>query len=328
MEIGEIAGVEVARPATLEHMKRTSHSKCECFMGCPLMGYFKYIASEEPEPKMKDYAFIGSYTHISIEKFFEKYAQEGFCDINELIYPQEHFTHTMNEIYRENSDKIIDANDDEAIVLCLNNFIDFMVRRWLYLTKLNMLDCFLPIAVEAEYEKIINGVPLHGFLDATFKDVKVWRFDWKTNKDTSKISPEYIKQGTRYVLLTEDEPEFQRGDMDMNDEFFIINLRKTVDLSKARVIITPEMKKEQEIELRQAWDLMSGTHFPKTSGKCNFFCEYKMLCKKYPKEGVTLVKRTIVDAEFTEVTEITTSPEDVSEYVNEEVNESSCDAWL
>jgi CRISPR/Cas system-associated exonuclease Cas4 (RecB family) len=150
---------------------------------------------------------------------------------------------------------------------------------------LNMIDKFLPILVEKEYTKNVNGVPLHGFIDAGFEDTQRWLFDWKTNKQP-KISEAYIKQATRYAILTEGEFE-----TDIN-EFFIINLRRKIDLSKCRVEITPQMKDEQREELRAIWEVMNGDEFPKKPGNC-FFCEYKMRCKAYPDFGVSLTPSAV-----------------------------------
>lgn len=263
-------------------MDKTSHSKCKVFQECMLRGYFKYILFATPEPKFKDYAFAGSYVHNCIDPWFKNYV-EGDYDFNGMVYPQEHFTNTMQEIYRENSDTITEETDDAAIILCLDNFVDFMARRLKYVKQINKVDCFLPIFVEKEYKSVINGVPLHGYLDAGFMDDRLWLFDWKSNKDP-KITEEYIKQATRYVMLTERSGEF---DFPIND-FYVINLRNRVDLNKAHVTITEQMKRDQEIELANIWELMNGTHFPKpaTKKKC-FFCEYKMRCLAYPPEGAT-----------------------------------------
>jgi CRISPR/Cas system-associated exonuclease Cas4 (RecB family) len=260
-------------------MEKTSHSKCECFSDCLLQGYFKYIAKLPPEPKFKDNAFIGSYSHNAYETWFMMYHD---VDIKGIAYPQEHFTNTMNEIYNEKSDTIPTPEDDDAIVLCLNNFIDFMTRRLSYVKQLNMVDSFLPTLVEKEYRKEINGVPLQGFVDAVFQDEKLWPIDWKTSKDPA-ITKKFERQSTRYALLMDDE--FEKP---IND-FYMVNVRQRVDVSKAHIIITEQMKQQQREELAEIWAMMNGTHFPKPEKKKScYFCEYKLRCAAYPSDGVTI----------------------------------------
>jgi len=260
-------------------MKQTSHSRCEAFR-CPLQGYFKHIAHMPPAPRFKDYAFTGSYVHTSIDPWFNQCRELG-DDLQTLADVPARFTQLMDEIYRKRCDTILDPTDDDAITLCLNNFIDFMVRRWRMLKNLGMLNNFLPIFVEKEFKSIINGVPFHGFLDVGFRDSKLWLFDWKTNKD-GHISETYIKQATRYALLVED-------DLGPITEFYMINLRRKVDLNKARIVITDEMKQAQRVEIKVLWDIMNGTSFPKDTSNCGF-CDYKMLCLAYPNTGAVIVE--------------------------------------
>lgn len=262
-------------------MEKTSHSKCERFKSCPLRGYFGDIAFYGPDfIKPKDYAFTGSYTHDSIETWFKRYMEDPDMNIVTLADPGKHFIFTMKEVFRAKEHRIIDMDDRAAIILCLRNFIGLMMRRYNYLKHKGQTNKFLPVFIEKEYFKVINGVPLHGYIDAAFEDDAVWIFDWKTNKD-GHIKDEYKRQGTRYVMLS--EHDFTKP----VNEFYVINLRKPVDLNKSRVSITFDMKKQQEIELKEAWDLMTGTHFPKKPGDC-FFCDFKVRCKRYPLEGVIL----------------------------------------
>jgi hypothetical protein len=262
-------------------MEKTSHSKCEVFNNCALQGYFKYVIYAEPEPKFKDNAYAGSYVHDCIEKWFKHYDEGGY-DFAGFAFPGEHFANTMEEIYRANSDNIPCEADDDVITLCINNFVDFMSKRLDYVKRINMIDCFLPIIMETEFKKTINGVPLHGYLDAGFKDKKIWLCDWKSSKKPD-ITVGYIKQGTRYVMLVEDSPLIDGMPI---DDFFVVNLRQDVDLSKFRFPVTSEMKRIQEKELADVWAIMNGTHFPKPEKKDCFFCEYKMRCAAYPPEGV------------------------------------------
>ena len=264
-------------------MKQTSHSKCEVFRECPLRGYFSHIAHLDPDlVKAKDYAFTGSYVHNSIEKWFLKYMADKEIDFATLVEPGKHFSRTMDEIYRENQHTIIDEVDDESIVICLNNFVDYMARRLRYLRIKNLAHKFLPIAIEKEFTKEINGVPFHGFIDVIFEDEKVWVMDWKTNKD-GHISDAYVRQGTRYAMLVEDDFGIKLN------ECYFINLRSIVNTNRARVLITEEMKKAQEKELKDLWDVMNGTQFPKSpDSKPCFFCDYKIRCKRYPLNGVTV----------------------------------------
>lgn len=264
---------------------KTSHSKCNVFNGCMLQGYFKYVVYAPPEPKFKNNAFVGSYAHDSIEDWFAAYLD---VDIHDLAFAGEHFANTMQEIYRKNADKIppkaeTDAiSDDEAICLCLDNFIDFMTRRFDRMQRINMVDSFLPTIVEKRYFQNINGVPLEGYLDAGFLDDRLWLFDWKSSKKPD-ITAEYVTQATRYALLVDASKEF---DFPIND-FYVINLRTRIDLAKAHVIITEDMKKKEELELARLWDLMNGEEFPKPQKKNCFFCEYKMRCLAFGNEGAT-----------------------------------------
>lgn len=275
-------------------MKQTSHSKCEVFDECPLRGYFSHILHLEPDlVKAKDYAFVGSYVHTSIEKWFLWYIKED-VDFATLVEPGKHFSHVMEEIYKENQYTITDEIDDESIVTCLNNFIDYMSRRIRYLKYKNLAHKFLPVAIEKEYTKEINGVPFHGYVDAIFEDEQIWVMDWKTNKD-GHISDGYVRQGTRYAMLVEDDFGTK-----INEAFFI-NLRSIVNTQKARVLVTEEMKEKQKLELKKLWDLMNGTQFPKspTSKPC-FFCDWKITCKRYPLTGVTIDPNIKIEATITE----------------------------
>lgn len=269
-----------------ERHTKTSHSKCEVFNECLLQGYFKYIIYAPPEPKFKDNSFIGSYTHDCVENWLYYYHD---IKVGNLQFPATHFAETMDGFYRANEDTIPKAppsdpmGNDEIICNCLDNFVDFMVRRLERVKKLNMADMFAPILVEKEFKSNINGVPLQGYLDAGFQDTQYWFFDWKTNKKP-EIIKKYITQATRYVLLLEASGEY---DKPIND-FYMINLRNRVDLAKAHVIITEEMKRAEEAELLRLWDLMNGTEFPKPGHNKNcFFCEYKLRCLSYPTHGAT-----------------------------------------
>jgi CRISPR/Cas system-associated exonuclease Cas4 (RecB family) len=305
---------------------RTSHSKCEVFNDCPLQGYFKYIAKVDPEPKFRDTAFIGSYTHNSIESWFLMYNE---VDIKGIAYPHEHFDNTMTDIYNQGSDTIPTPEDEEAIILCMDSFIDFMTRRLNYVKSHDMVDSFLPILVEKEYNKEINGVPLHGFLDAGFQDKQLWLIDWKTSKDP-KITDKFIRQATRYALLTDGE-----FDQPIND-FFMVNLRSRVDLSKSRILITEQMKQKQREELAGVWALMNGTYFPKPEKKKNcYFCEYKLRCAAYPSDGVTInpddvaVVESLYPNDTIESIQEAVIVEDVQEvYITKPVDLESVDAWL
>jgi CRISPR/Cas system-associated exonuclease Cas4 (RecB family) len=266
---------------------KTSHSKCEVFNECLLRGYFQYIIYAPPEPKFKDNSFIGSYTHDCIEDWLYYYAD---INVSNLQYPASHFSETMGGFYRAAEETIPRAppsepmGNDEIICNCLDNFVDFMVRRLERVKKLNMADMFAPILVEKEFICDINGVPLQGYLDAGFQDTQYWFFDWKTNKKP-EIIKKYITQATRYALLLDASGEY--GDKPVTD-FYMINLRNRVDLAKAHVIITDEMKKNEEAELLRLWDLMNGSEFPKPGHNKNcFFCDYKLRCLSYPTEGAT-----------------------------------------
>jgi hypothetical protein len=262
-------------------MERTSHSKCERFKKCPLMGYFGDIMFYGPDlVKPKDYSFAGSYTHVSIETWLIKYMNDSDINFATLVNPEAHFKMTMMEIFSEREHQITDTNDWDLITLCLKNFLEFMSMRLMYVKSIGMVNRFLPIFVEKEYNKVINGVPFHGFIDAIFQDVETIFIDWKTSKDTH-ISPEYKIQGTRYILLTEDEPNMK------SDKFHVVNLRKRVDLKHAKIDVTEDMKAKQRQEIKELWDLMHGRNFPKRKKDC-FFCDFKLRCKRYPEEGVIL----------------------------------------
>jgi hypothetical protein len=206
------------------------------------MGYLDDIAHEPPDiVKFKDYAFVGSYVHTSIEAWFEEYMTNDH-NIPNLVDPKTHFVNTMNQIYLKKSASITDPADDEIIVNCLNNFIDFMDRRLRYVKDIKMPEAFLPVYIEKEYNKEINGVPFHGYVDAIFFDRKIWPFDWKTSKD-AHISEGYKKQGIRYLILMEEEfgERLRKMGKGLN-EFFVINLRKKVDIDASRIVVFDEMK--------------------------------------------------------------------------------------
>lgn len=271
-----------------EKKNRTSHSKCDVFQGCPLRGYFQYIARVPPEDKFKNYAFTGSYVHDCIEQWFLTY-MEGTYNLNELVYPGEHFTTTMQSIYARDCDTIKEDADEDAILLCLDNFIQFMALRYDNLKAKGLIDRFLPIAIEKEYAAIINGVPFHGYIDAMFYDTQLWMCDWKTNKD-GQVTKKYVIQGIRYALLVDASKEFS----DPVNDFYVINLRNRIDLTKAHVIITDADKKAQEAELAEIWKIITGSEFPKPKTKKDcFFCDYKLRCLAYSKQGVTLSEHGI-----------------------------------
>lgn len=260
---------------------RTSHSACDCFEGCPLCYNFKYVDKIEPEIKFVNWAFAGSFTHETVEEVLNHFIGLGITEVMQLPDIQTSFVEKVQEVYDSKANTIPESSekkdDDDTILNCLGNWTDFMVKRYDYLTTQDLQKHFLPVLVEKEFDRKINNVPFHGILDAAFQDIKTWAFDWKTNKD-SKITESQVRQGVRYALLTDGffpEPL---------NEFYVINLRKKVNLAKARIEITPELRQREFDNLGRIWKLMHAGSYPKNKKSC-FFCDYKRACLMYDDEG-------------------------------------------
>lgn len=258
-------------------ISQLSHSKCECYANCPLQFWMKYINADiQEEIPFVDYSEVGTFVHERIPEWFDFYQNIKIDEIDDI---ETHFSHQMENLYRQKYNQLSSEKNNDIAVTCLNNFVDLMIRRYDYLNNLNMSINFLPVFVEKGLRRNINDVPFYGVLDTVFRDNRVWPIDWKTSANTS-ISKAQIRQATRYAILLDGQyPE-------PINEFYIVHLRKKVNLIKSRIKITQKMRQEQFDLISQYWQEAQQLPYPKGDKKGCFFCRYKKTCALYDDNGI------------------------------------------
>jgi len=226
-------------------LTKLSHSKLEQLRLCPLSAYFDNVIHAPQEPLFKDYAASGKVTHKSIEYCFINTLDLLNNPDHPLIIEDviEHMSLATQQGFIKYAQQYsLDDDKVDEIVEWLNNFIEFMYRRYEYCEKKECLCNFMPTILEKRYSMYINDILYRGDIDIVFEDNMVWLIDWKTNADTS-INQEQIRQATRYVML------YNENHLDQIDQCFFVNLRNRVNLNKALIKVTPDMIEEQKQEI-------------------------------------------------------------------------------
>lgn len=267
-------------------LKTLSHSKLEQIRACPLSAYFDHILKTPPETQFSDISLIGKSTHTTISTSIKEIKTLHLNTLNPVLTPT--ILDDLNRSIQEGMLGVLQANnaDDETcdiVANCLTNFMQLMERRYSYCEQKNLSPIqFLPSIVEERYTTTLNDITFRGDIDAIFKDSKLWPIDWKTNSNTT-ITPAMIRQATCYALLYNSNIGIDQTPI---TEFFMVNLRKKVNLNKCLIKITPSMIEEQKQEILQSWETFNGNYFPKNKSYTScLFCNHKLLCLSYDDEG-------------------------------------------
>lgn len=264
-------------------MINVSHSKIERRLSCPLGFYFDYIAHTPEEPQLHDYAKTGKLVHNTIEDSLKRL---GAIPIENILDEIETLTQTSFESYvkewRPNE------KEQNNSIECLDNFVEFMQRRYSFLERNDLLDNFHPTIIEDMLNHQVSPtINYRGVIDVGFVDTQGWFMDWKTSSST-KIGITEVSQATRYILLI----LAKEGITTFNDippgydEFYIVNLHKKVNLNKCKVKVTPDMLTHEIVTildtgmfLEQAY---ANSHFQRHIKQKNYanclFCRHKLKC--------------------------------------------------
>jgi|GEM_PF-2784058 len=258
-----------------------THSSCEILEQCPIHFFMQFRLRLPQEIPKIDYGLVGSIVHRIIKKFFENLRG---VDLRKIVDPRSFF----REALRKSKGRIKSQQILIDVSTCLENFLDFMVDRYIVLAMQGRLDAFMPIDTEVEYKTEINGVPFEGRVDAIFRDETTIIADWKTSK-SADITEYQLKQGARYLLLCN-----LAGHIKEND-FYIFNLRYPIDLSSSRITIEDARIDAERQNIPKLWDIGCGTYFEKRPSYDNcIFCNYKKQCMMFPS-SVDLKRDWVLD---------------------------------